>query len=233
MNKKRLFDWAIILLIFAVLGFFIYSYLTKGFFYSLVNLNQEEMILFISSFREISFLVYILLIIVGVIFAPIHPFLFYITGGIVFGPYVSWGLTMIGVAIGSSIAFFIAKRYGRRFVEKRISQEKINKFDDFSDKYGALSIFLLRLNPLTSSDIWSYLAGLTKIRLWKFLMWTLLGLAPAVFIQTYLGKEIGKSTLLFKIFVAIAIVYLTALLLLFLYFLFSRKSQKESRNRSN
>jgi len=222
MKKKRLVGWTII--IFAVLGFFLYSYLTKGFFYSLVNLNQEKLISFLSSFKEVSFLIYILLIIVGIIIAPIHPFIFYVTGGILFGPYVSWVLTMIGVTIGSSIAFKLSKKYGRGFVEKHVPKKNINRFDKVSEKYGSISIFLLRLNPLTSSDIWSYIAGLTKIKFWKFLMWTLLGLAPAIFVQTYFGKAIGENTVLFKIFVGIAISYL-AVLFIGLIYLFLRKKK--------
>ena len=229
MNKKRLTNWIVLTFLLAILAFFIYSYFTKGFFYSLINFNQGEMISFISSFKKVSFLVYILLIIAGIIFAPIHPFLFYVAGGIVFGPYVSWFLTMIGVAIGSSIAFIIARRYGRGFVEERIKKESIEKFDKFSDKYGVLSIFILRVNPLTSSDVWSYLAGLTKMKLWKFLTWTLLGLAPAIFIQTYLGKTIGENTILFKIFVAVAVIYFTILLLGFFYFLFLKKLKKKKK----
>lgn len=221
MNKNKLVGWVII--IFAVLGFFLYSYLTKGFFYSLVNFNQAELISFLSSFKEISFLIYIFLIIIGVIFAPIHPFIFYVAGGIVFGPYVSWALTMVGVTIGSSIAFKISERYGRRFVEKHVSKKHINKFDKISEKYGSISIFLLRVNPLTSSDVWSYIAGLTKIKFWKFLMWTLLGLAPAIFVQTYFGKAVGENIVLFKIFAGIAISYLTILLMGFLYFLLRKK----------
>jgi len=225
MKKKRLVGWTII--IFAVLGFFLYSYLTKGFFYFLINFNQQELISFLSSFKEISFLIYILLIIVGIIFAPIHPFIFYVAGGILFGPYISWALTMIGVTIGSSIAFKLSKRYGRGFVERHISKKNINKFDKISDKYGSLSIFLLRVNPLTSSDIWSYVAGLTRIKFWKFLIWTLLGLAPAIFVQAYFGKAIGENAVLFKIFVGIAISYITILLLIAIYLFLKKKKRKK------
>jgi uncharacterized membrane protein YdjX (TVP38/TMEM64 family) len=224
MSKKRLVIWGTIIL--AVLIFFIYSYITKGFFYSWVNINQNELISLLSSFEEISFLIYILLIVLGVIFAPIHPFIFYIAGGIFFGPYLSWVLIMVGVTIGSSIAFKISKRYGRKFVEKNVSKNNIARFDKISDKYGSLSIFLLRVNPLTSSDIWSYIAGLTRIKFWKFLMWTLLGLAPAIFVQVYFGKAIGENPLLFKIFIGIAISYLAILLIGALYF-FLRKKKLE------
>ena len=235
MEKKRnnhsKFFLGIIILI--VLGFFIYSYLTKGFFYSVVNLNQEGLIDSLNSLGAFSFLAYILLIIAGVIFAPIHPFIFYVTGGIVFGPYLSWGLTMIGVAIGSSIAFKLSQKYGREFVDKHVSKKHTEKFDKLSEKYGSIAIFLLRLNPLTSSDVWSYIAGLTKIKFWRFLGYTLLGLAPAIFVQVYFGKEVGDNPVLFKIFVGIAILYLTILILGLIYFFFIRRKDKKIGNKDN
>lgn len=226
MDKKRLFNRTIVIIFFVILGFFLCSYLTRGFFYSLINFDQGELTSFLLSFKGISFFIYILLIVVGIIIAPIHPFIFYVAGGIVFGPYVSWILIMIGATIGSSIAFIVAKRYGRRFVEKYISKKNINRFDKASKKYGSLSIFLLRVNPLTSSDIWSYIAGLTKIKFWKFLMWTLLGLAPAIFVQTYFGKAIGENPVLFKIFVGIAISYITILLIVAIYLFFRKKKKR-------
>ncbi len=235
MEKKRKngnkFVLGIIILI--VFGFFIYSYLSKGFFYSVVNLNQDVLIETLSSLGAFSFLAYILLIITGVIFAPIHPFIFYVTGGIVFGPYISWGLTIIGVAIGSSIAFKLSQKYGREFVDKHVSKKHTEKFDKLSEKYGSIAIFLLRLNPLTSSDVWSYIAGLTKIKFWRFLGYTLLGLAPAIFVQVYFGKEVGDNPVLFKIFVGIAIVYFTILALGLIYFFFIRRKDKKTENKDN
>ncbi len=216
-----------------VLGFFIYSYFSKGFFYSVVNLNQEGLIENLNSLGAFSFLAYIILIITGVIFAPIHPFIFYVTGGIVFGPYVSWALTIIGVAIGSSIAFKLSQKYGREFVDKHVSKKHTEKFDKLSEKYGSIAIFLLRLNPLTSSDVWSYIAGLTKIKFWRFLGYTLLGLAPAIFVQVYFGKEVGDNPVLFKIFVGIAILYLTILILGLIYFFFIRRKDKLNKNKDN
>jgi uncharacterized membrane protein YdjX (TVP38/TMEM64 family) len=97
----------------------------------LLNLNQDVLIETLSSLGAFSFLAYILLIITGVIFAPIHPFIFYVTGGIVFGPYISWGLTIIGVAIGSSIAFKLSQKYGREFVDKHVSKNTLKNLINF------------------------------------------------------------------------------------------------------
>lgn len=228
--KKRNFGWEIIILL--ICGFLVYSYLTKGFFYSIVNMNQEGLIDFILSFKQISFLIYILLIVVGIIFAPIHPFIFYVVGAIVFGPFLSWALIMIGVSIGSSIAFKLSKKYGRSFIEKHVPEKHISKFDKLSEKYGAISIFILRVNPLTSSDVWSYAAGMTKIKFSRFLIWTLLGLAPAIFLQTYFGKEIGENPLLFKIFIGIAIIYFSVLIIGLTFFFLKKKMKYRFENKN-
>ena len=49
-------------------------------------------------------------------------------------------------------------------------------------------MFLLRVNPLTSSDIVSYAAGATSMPLRKLLLGTTLGMAPLCFLQAYLAE---------------------------------------------
>ena len=49
-------------------------------------------------------------------------------------------------------------------------------------------VFLLRVNPLTSSDLVSYAAGLTHLSVWKVMLGTLAGMAPLCFAQAYLAE---------------------------------------------
>jgi uncharacterized membrane protein YdjX (TVP38/TMEM64 family) len=63
--------------------------------------------------------------------------------------------------------------------------------------------------------------------------YTLLGLAPAIFVQVYFGKEVGDNPVLFKIFVGIAIVYFTILALGLIYFFFIRRKDKKTENKDN
>jgi len=51
-------------------------------------------------------------------------------------------------------------------------------------------VFLLRVNPLTSSDIVSYAAGATSMPIWKLLVGTTLGMAPLCFAQAYLAESL-------------------------------------------
>jgi len=85
---------------------------------------------------------------------------------------------LFGNVLGAVIAFFIARKYGRKLVEKKINKKLRKNFDKFTKKYGAFALFLLRLNPFTTSDIFSYMAGLTKMRIRTFIFSTALGLIP-------------------------------------------------------
>ena len=61
---------------------------------------------------------------------------------------------------------------------------------EFILRHGVLSITLLRVNPLTSSDIVSYAAGLTPISTSAVMIGTLFGMAPLCYIQAYLSMEV-------------------------------------------
>ena len=61
---------------------------------------------------------------------------------------------------------------------------------EFILQHGVLSIALLRVNPLTSSDIVSYAAGLTPISTSTVMIGTLFGMAPLCYIQAYLSMEL-------------------------------------------
>ena len=58
---------------------------------------------------------------------------------------------------------------------------------------GFLVVLLLRINPLTSSDLVSYAAGLTRIPIWHLMLATLLGMAPLCFAQSYLSAELFSA----------------------------------------
>ena len=57
-------------------------------------------------------------------------------------------------------------------------------------RHGTLSVALLRVNPLTSSDIVSYAAGLTSMSTSRVMIGTMFGMAPLCYIQSYLSVEL-------------------------------------------
>ena len=208
---KNLFrkNWLILLVILIVLVWFSYSYLSGGVVYSTANSDIDSVVDFVDSFGFWAWLIFILLVILEVVLAPIPPLVLYVAGGFLFGAFFGGVLTLVGNIAGAIIDFFLAKRYGRGIVEKKVDKRIRARFDKFSEKYGGFAIFLLRVNPLTTTDLVSYLAGLSKIKFWKFVVGTAAGLIPMIFIQTYFGDVFVRGNgLLSAIILILSILYL-------------------------
>jgi uncharacterized membrane protein YdjX (TVP38/TMEM64 family) len=217
--------WIPSMVIALLLGGSCYSYLNQGVVYFLFTRDIGSVTDAISAYGWLSALVFCSLVVLEVIVAPIPPFVLYIAGGLVFGPLQGGTLALISNVVGAVLAFWIARRYGRGFIEKSVAPKARANFDRFSNKYGVLSIFLLRLNVFTSSDAFSYLAGLSTISYRGFALGTVLGLAPIIYLQSYIGHDLlRENPTLFLIFVIVSVVYL----ILFVYgILYVRLSGKK------
>lgn len=217
-------NFLIILIILLFLGGFFSSYFSKGFIYSLINNDVSDTLYFIDSFGAFAGFIFVLIVILEVVLAPIPPLILYIVAGTLFGGFFGGILTLLGNIIGALIDFKIARIFGQERVEKRLDKNLKKKFDNFFEKYGGISIFILRINPLTTSDIVSYLSGLTKIKTSVFLLATGVGLAPMIFLQTYLGEMvITKNPFLFTITILFSILYLIVFIYLIIISFFNKK----------
>lgn len=217
-------NWIIILVILLFCLVFYYSYFSKGIVYSISSSDDESVVQFVESFGFLSYIVFILLVISEVVLAPIPALALYVAGGALFGTFLGSILTLIGNLIGALLAFWIARKLGRKFVEERIDPVARKKFDDFSEKYGAFSLFLLRINPLTTSDLFSYLSGLSKMKIKPFILGTALGLAPMIFVQSYFGETFVKThPVLYAILIWASMIYL----LVFVFLIWKTLSMKK------
>jgi uncharacterized membrane protein YdjX (TVP38/TMEM64 family) len=219
-------NWLILFIIIILLSWFAYSYFSYGIVYDTANSDVDEVVEFIQSFGIWAWLIFILLIILEVVLAPIPPLVLYVAGGFLFGAFLGGILTLIGNLIGAGIDYLLAKKYGRNIVVKKVNKKIREKFDKFSEKYGGFAIFLLRINPVTTTDLVSYLAGLTRIKFWNFLLWTGLGLAPMIFLQTYLGEVfIRDYPVLSAIIIILSVLYLVFFVYLIIKVLFKKKEK--------
>ena len=222
--------WIFILILIILLGWILYSYLTEGIVYLLATSDINSIVDFINSFGLLAVIIFILLIVLEVVFAPIPPFVLYVVGGMIFGAFLGGTITLFGNVLGAVIAFLIARKFGRGFVEKKVSKKLKENFDNFTNKYGAWALFLIRLNPFTTSDIFSYLSGLTKMKLRTLIISTTFGLIPLVYIQTYLGDVfIRDNPFLFFLFIVISLIYLVLFLYGLWYLILRKKKIKPKR----
>ena len=223
-------NYIVFLIILLVLLFFSYSYSSKGIVYSIATSDTDSVAEFVNSFGDFSYLIFVLLVILEVVFAPIPALALYVTGGALFGTILGSALTLFGNVAGALIAFVIARKFGRNFVERRIDPNARKRFDKFSEKYGGFSLFFLRINPFTSSDIFSYIAGLTKMKIRTFLLGTGLGLAPMILAQAYFGETFVKNhPALYIVLIWISVVYFIAFIYLIARALSKNKNINEDK----
>lgn len=217
-------NWIFLIILILVIIWFAYSYFNQGIIFSLIHSDSAQVVQFVESFGIFAALIFVFLVILEVVLAPMPPLVLYIVAGFLFGGFLGGVLTLIGNLAGAMIDFKIARKIGRKKIEKTMNKNLKKKFDKFFDKHGALSIFILRINPLTTSDLVSYLAGLTKIKPIKFLIATGVGLIPLIFIQTYLGDVIKNSPIISALVILFSIFYL----LIFIYLIFKTIASKKS-----
>ena len=155
---------------------------------------------YVVSVGSLGPIVYMLMMIIAIVFAPIPSSPLAIFAGTVFGLW--WGTlwTIIGASVGALIAFFIARKFGRPFVVKILSEKKLSEIEArFSERNLVLTVFLLRLLPLPLFDAVSYAAGLTHISVRGFTFATITGLLPLSFLFSYAGDLLSENIFLFSL----------------------------------
>lgn len=124
--------------------------------------------------------------------------IFVATAGILFGLW--WGTVMVlaGNLIGAAIAFFLSRRFGRRWLERRfLSQPRWKAMDEAIGREGWKIIFFSQLHPLSPTSFLNYLYGVTRIQFRPCMLWILLGQIPGVFLYVYIGTlaQMGLKTI--------------------------------------
>ncbi len=105
----------------------------------------------------------------------------------------SWGwmnaalLTITGWGFGSTIAFFLGRRYGLKIIKKLIPIKKMQEFEKyiFKDNLFWSIVFLRVVLPV---NLLSYYLGIfSKIDFKRYLLATLTGLIPLALLISYAG----------------------------------------------
>lgn len=138
-------------------------------------------------------LAYIVIVTIEVVVAPIPGTILYAPAGVIFGGFWGGTLSLVGNVIGAGMSFILGRALGRAAFESFVEHEHLENYEERLVDNGTLVIFLLRVNPLTSSDLVSYAAGLTSMSLWKLLLGTTLGMAPLCYAQAYLAEGLLEA----------------------------------------
>lgn len=138
-------------------------------------------------------LAYVGTVMLEVLVAPIPGTLLYAPGGVIFGGLAGGALSLVGNVLGATLATYLARTFGARWFARRHHTGRLAHYRARLAERGAWIIFLLRINPLTSSDLVSYAAGLAGVSPTRVAIGTFFGMAPHCFLQAYLAASIFEA----------------------------------------
>lgn len=109
---------------------------------------------------------------------------------------------VIGGTIAQLFLYWIGSLGGRPFLEKYgkylfIHKHHIELSESWFEKYGSGVIFGARFIPVVRHAI-SIPAGISKMSLWKFTLYTVAAMVPWTIFFLYLGMELGSNWMYIK-----------------------------------
>ncbi len=214
MKRKTIVKYTIFLIILGTILYYfnkfnLYSYF-KEIFYSSENFKE-----FVIKQGSLAPVVFFLIQIGQVIISPIPGNLTALAGGALFGGLYASLLSGLGIILGSMIAFYLARIFGKPLVIKFVGESIFNKYGKVFQKKSALSLFILFLLPFFPDDALCFLAGISNINFKLFLILTVIGRLPNIVFASLVGSGIFSFSLI--TWIIIGVISGVLFLLLFRY----------------
>ena len=195
-RRRRRLRWTVWFALTLMLALVAWSWFGEGIVFDLLrpDLTASEKIERLRQFFDrcgvLAPLVYFVFVTIEVVVAPLPGLMLYAPGGILFGGFLGGLIALLGNVAGAGIACAVTRSFGESWLARLIPAESLEPVQQTLERRGTWLLFLLRLNPLTSSDLVSYAAGFTRIPIWKVMLATLAGMAPLCFAQAYLAENV-------------------------------------------
>jgi uncharacterized membrane protein YdjX (TVP38/TMEM64 family) len=123
-----------------------------------------------------------------IVIAPIPGYVVQIAAGFLFGAFWGgvWGT--LGLLAGSSLAFWLARLYGRPLAARLIGAARLDQWEKVTYSTSTLVWFVLLLGP--TGDAPYFLAGLSRVSYLKILSITAILRIPSVFVAAAIGAGV-------------------------------------------
>jgi uncharacterized membrane protein YdjX (TVP38/TMEM64 family) len=163
-----------------------YDYSNQGLTYWLSKNNLYEVKAYFETLTPLmSYFTACLLVLIEVVIGIIPGIIMYPILGFVLGAEKALIVIFTMGLLGNLINYYQGKTLMDAFIDKKKNAKLLEKLE----YGGGLSLFLIRLNPLTSVDSVSYFAGAIDMKVTTFILATGLGTLPFIFAATIFGVE--------------------------------------------
>ncbi|MBI3454817.1 MAG: TVP38/TMEM64 family protein [Candidatus Rokubacteria bacterium] len=134
-------------------------------------------------------LVFIIVQALQVVIAPVPGEVTGFLGGFVFGQWLGFVYSMLGLTAGSVLAFGVGRWLGAAFVHRVVHREVWERLGFIVEAEGAVLCFVLYLIPGFPKDILCYLFGLSPMPFWVFAVTATLGRIPGTWVLAAQGAR--------------------------------------------
>ena len=149
------------------------------------GIYSEELVFIAKQDSGMGMFGYILITIISVVAAPLSSLPLMPVAATMWGPIIAAIISIIAWVIGALIAFYIARRYGRRVVGKMISLDHVDRIAEqvLGTKKLGMIIVLRMVIPV---DVLSYALGLVgNVSFRDYVLGTCIGVIPFAFVFAY------------------------------------------------
>ena len=165
--------------------------------YDLAHLDADMLADRVRASGAMGPLAVIALLIVQAVIAPLPSPPILMAAGFVYGPWLGFGVGWLGLLLGASACFGLARLLGRPFAQRFVRPEHLATVDaNGATRSGAtlLAIVALRVFMPPLFDAVSYGCGLVRVPFTLFALATALGEVPKVGSFTYIGSAAGGAS---------------------------------------
>ena len=203
------------LLALAIGGYFLFRHLGFDKFKDI-----DEFRAYIASFGAWGPVIFILASFLQVTFIPLPSTVTVVAGTFLFGPWLSFLYSFIGIFAGACLAFYLGRIIGKRFVVFVAGDEEtVDKWLGKIEKRENVVLGFMFLFPFFPDDVLCALAGITKMKFWVFAIMQVVSRS----IQLGYTVALGSGELIpfsgwgIPVWIAIVAVLLILLVLCFIY----------------
>ncbi|GAB1475345.1 TVP38/TMEM64 family protein [Bacillota bacterium] len=177
--------------------------------------TMEGVNLFLDKYQAASIWVYLGLQVFQIVVSIIPGQFIQFAGGYAFGFWLGYVLSIAGIALGTSVAFGLARVLGRDGVHLLFGEARISKFVHQLNSRKAFAIlFVLFAVPGLPKDLVTYAAGVSHFGYKPFLILSLAARTPALMGTLMMGSMLNKESFTGLIILAVLTIVLCIVLII-------------------
>lgn len=113
-------------------------------------------------------------------------------GSVAFGPWLGATYALSGIFL-ASLATYLAGYLLPDGTVRRMAGKRIERVATVLRRHGVLAVLAVRVVPVAPSGVEGVVAGAMRIKLWEYLVGTMLGMTPGVLATAFFGGQVATA----------------------------------------